>query len=81
MKFNPHAINKTFQEITGFKVTNLSILTFVFGAIFCFVLIGMGAATHNTSYFSISIVMALFATLPATIEMFGQIEEEEKEDK
>lgn len=81
MKFNPHAINKTFQEITGFKVTNLSTLQFVFGAIFCFVLIGMGAATHNTSYFSISIVMALFATLPATIEMFGQIDEEEKEEQ
>lgn len=81
MKFNPHAINKTFQETTGFKVTNLSILTFVFGAIFCFVLIGMGAATHNTNYFSISIVMALFATLPATIEMFGQVDEEEKEEQ
>ena len=81
MKFNPHAINKTFQEITGFKVTNLSILTFVFGAIFCFVLIGMGAATHNTSYFSISIVVALLANIPATIEIYRQIEEEEKEDK
>lgn len=81
MKFNPHATNKTFQEITGFKVTNLSILTFVFGAIFSFVLIGMGAATHNTSYFSISLVMALFATLPATIEIYRQIDEEEKEDK
>lgn len=81
MKFNPHATNKTFQEITGFKVTNLSTLQFVFGAIFCFVLLGIGAATHNTSYFSISLVMALFATLPATIEMFGQVDEEEKEDK
>lgn len=81
MKFNPHAINKTFQEITGFKVTNLSILTFVFGAIFCFVLLVIGAKNHGKSYIYIALVEALFATLPATIEMFGQIDEEEKEDK
>lgn len=81
MNFNPHATNKTFQEVTGFKVTNLSALQFVFGAIFCFVLIGIGAAKHNTSYFSISLVMALFATLPATIEMWRQVEDEGKEEQ
>lgn len=77
MKFNPHAINKTFQEITGFKVTNLSILTFVFGAIFCFVLLGIGAKNH----IYIALVEALFATLPATIEIYRQIDEEEKEEQ
>ena len=81
MKYNPHATNKTFQEVTGFKVTNLSTLQFVFGAIFCFVLLGIRAATHNRSYFCISLVMALFATLPATIEMYRQIEDEEKEEQ
>lgn len=81
MKFNPHAINKTFQEITGFKVTNLSVLQFVFGTIFCFVLLGIGAATHNTSYIYISLVVALLANIPATIEIYRQIEEEEKEDE
>ena len=81
MKYNPHTTNQTFQAVTGFKVTNLSTLQFVFGAIFCFALIGIGAATHNRSYFCISLVMALFATLPATIEMFGQIDEEEKEEQ
>ena len=81
MKFNPHAINKTFQEITGFKVTNLSILTFVFGAIFCFVLLGIGARTQEKGYIYISLVVALLANIPATIEIYRQIEEEEKEDK
>ena len=81
MKFNPHAINKTFQEITGFKVTNLSILTFVFGAIFCFVLLGIGARTQEKGYIYISLVVALLANTPATIEIYRQIEEEEREDK
>ena len=81
MKFNPHAINKTFQEITGFKVTNLSVLQFVFGTIFCFVLLGIGARTQEKAYFIISLVTALLANIPATIEIYRQIEEEEKEDK
>lgn len=81
MKFNPHAINKTFQEATGFKVTNLSTLQFVFGAIFCFVLLGIGARTQEKAYIYISIVVALLANIPATIEIYRQIEEEEKEDK
>ena len=67
--------------MTGFKVTNLSILTFVFGATFCFVLLGIGATNHGKSYIYIALVEALFATLPATIEIYRQIEEEEKEDK
>ena len=81
MKFNPHAINKTFQEITGFKVTNLSVLQFLLGTMFCFVLLGIGARTQEKAYFIISIVVALLANIPATIEMLGQIDEEEKEDK
>lgn len=81
MKFNPHAINKTFQEITGFKVTNLSVLQFVFGTIFCFVLLSIGARTQEKGYIYISLVVALLANIPATIEIYRQIEEEEKEDK
>ena len=67
--------------MTGFKVTNLSILTFVFGAIFCFVLLGIGAKNHGKSYIYIALVEALFATLPATIEIYRQIDEEEKEEQ
>ena len=81
MKFNTHAINKTFQEITGFKVTNLSVLQFVFGTIFCFVLLGIGAGSQEKAYIYISLVVALLANIPATIEIYRQIEEEEREDK
>ena len=81
MKFNPHATNKTFQEMTGFKVTNLSVLQFLLGTMFCFVLLGIGARTQEKAYFIISIVVALLANIPATIEIYRQIEEEEKEDK
>lgn len=81
MKFNPHATNKTFQEITGFKVTNLSTLQFLLGTVFCFVLLGIGARTQEKAYFIISIVVALLANIPATIEMFGQIDKEEKEEQ
>lgn len=67
--------------MTGFKVTNLSVLQFLLGTIFCFVLLGIGARTQEKAYFIISIVVALLANIPATIEMFGQIDEEEKEEQ
>ena len=81
MKFNPHAINNTFQVMTGFKVTNLSVLQFLLGTIFCFVLLGIGARTQEKGYIYISLVVALLANIPATIEIYRQIEEEEKEDE
>ena len=67
--------------MTGFKVTNLSVLQFLLGTMFCFVLLGIGARTQEKVYFIISIVVALLANIPATIEIYRQIEEEEKEDK
>lgn len=67
--------------MTGFKVTNLSVLQFVFGTIFCFVLLSIGARTQEKGYIYISLVVALLANIPATIEIYRQIDEEEKEDK
>lgn len=67
--------------MTGFKVTNLSVLQFLLGTIFCFVLLGIGARTQEKGYIYISLVVALLANIPATIEIYRQIEEEEKEDK
>ena len=67
--------------MTGFKVTNLSVLQFLLGTIFCFVLLGIGARTQEKGYIYISLVVALLANIPATIEIYRQIEEEEKEDE
>lgn len=67
--------------MTGFKVTNLSVLQFLLGTAFCFVLLSIGARTQEKGYIYISLVVALLANIPATIEMFGQIDEEEKEEQ
>lgn len=75
------AYNKTFANITGYKVTNLSAIQFAVGAVFALALEIVGAITHEKSYFYIALVVAVLISMPATLEMFVQIDKEEKEGK
>lgn len=73
------AYNKTFASITGFKVTNLSAIQFAVGAVLAFALEIAGGITHEKSCFYIALVVAVLVSMPATLEMYVQIDKEEKE--
>ena len=72
------AYNKTFASITGFNVTNLSAIQFAVGAVLAFALEIAGGITHEKSYFYIALVVAVLVSMPATLEMYVQIDKEEK---
>ena len=78
-KMKLFAYNKTFASITGFNVTNLSAIQFAVGAVFAFALEIAGGITHEKSYFYIALVVAVLVSMPATLEMYVQIDKEEKE--
>ena len=80
-KMKLFAYNKTFASITGFNVTNLSAIQFAVGAVIAFALEIAGGITHEKSYFYISLVVAVLVSMPATLEMYVQIDKEEKEER